>query len=224
MMYSKLKGKEISEKGMKLKQYHHVWLDSEFVKDCHTWLWFLNLDGQGMCCPFTDFSREVKVNALDFYSDASKNPLLGFRAYYQTKWLYRQWDSEFIKHEDLGIEFLELYVLTFAVLQWGNTLELQNARIAVYCDNEAVVHMVNKNASACSKCMKLIRLLALDNLKNNQRLTVIHVRSKENRMADALIRLDLNRFWRLAPYNMNQFPVQTLPMELWPMQKIWFQS
>ena len=81
--------------------------------------------------------------------------------------------------------------------------------------------MVNVNSSKCGQCMKLIRLLVLEGLKRNMRIYAKHVRTNLNGKADALSRLDLGRFRRLGGSSMNDSPTP-VPVELWPMEKIWF--
>ena len=46
-MYSKLT--LCGTSGIKLKQHHHVRLDSEFVSDCHMWLSFLEQTQEKIC-------------------------------------------------------------------------------------------------------------------------------------------------------------------------------
>ena len=70
--------------------------------------------------------------------------------------------------------------------------------------------------------MKLLKLLTMDGLAHSHHLFARHVISKENGLADSLSRLDLVRFWKLAPNMMNKNPEQNFPEVLWPMEKIWF--
>ena len=66
--------------------------------------------------------------------------------------------------------------------------------------------------------MVLIRLMVAESLLTNVRIYARHVGTKENGKADALSRLDLQRFWRLAGNTMNQ---HAIPQEIWPMEKLW---
>ena len=68
--------------------------------------------------------------------------------------------------------------------------------------------------------MVLIRLMVAESLLTNVRIYARHVGTKENGKADALSRLDLQRFWRLAGNTMNQHP-SAIPQEIWPMEKLW---
>lgn len=114
-------------------------------------------------------------------------------------------------------EFLELFALCAGIFTWSE--HLAGTRIVVFCDNISVVYMVNNLTSSCIQCMKLIRFLTLDNLKNDRRVFVRHVWGKNNQLSDALSRQDLNRFFRLAPSTMNLFP-DKVSNQLWPLSKI----
>ena len=220
MMYTKLK--LTNREGQPLKQYHHVSLDQEFKRDCATWITFLNnADSARLCRTFVDWTpASSSARVLNFTSDATRKATLGMGATYNDQWMFAKWDPSFIKIEEPSIEYLELYALTAAILAWGGHVELQNTRVIVFCDNEAVVHMVNNLASSCKHCMRLIRMIALNGIINNRRLFVRHIKSKDNFLLDALSRMNFSHFWRLAPPTMNTLP-DVLPAELWPMSKVW---
>ena len=67
--------------------------------------------------------------------------------------------------------------------------------------------------------MVLIRLITLEALVHNVKITAKHVPTEENGKSDALSRLDFKRFWDLAP-DMNPVPTK-VPDEIWPPEKIW---
>ena len=120
-MYDKLKLKD--KKGNTLKQYHHVQLDRQFRLDAQMWLSFLeNSDNQQLCRPFIDLADSLDAHMLRFYTDASKNVKLGMGAVFENRWMYAQWDENFVNNEDPSIEFLELFALCAAILAWGNWL------------------------------------------------------------------------------------------------------
>ena len=64
-----------------------------------------------------------------------------------------------------SIEFLELFAVLASVDMWGHLI--QNHRIALYCDNQAVVHMFNNATSSCKRCMILISRLTLTSMIRN---------------------------------------------------------
>ena len=72
-----------------------------------------------------------------------------------------------------------------AIVTWGHLPELCNTRIKVYCDNKSIRDMVNGLRSGSPSCLKLIRILTLNNLKFNRRVFIKYVKSKDNVLADA---------------------------------------
>ena len=70
--------------------------------------------------------------------------------------------------------------------------------------------------------MVLIRLITAESIYRNVRVFAKHVGTKDNGKADALSRLDFDRFWRLARGQMNQKP-SDIPKDIWPMNKIWWE-
>ena len=199
-MYSHLKLQDAS--GRQLKQHHHVWLNRQFLSDCQMWKTFLTGPQLNLCRPFVDFAPTGKTSVtLNLMSDASRAEHLGMGAIFleEGRWIVDQWSEDFIKTDQPSIEYLELYALTAAVLTWSEVESMQNQRVTVFCDNESVVYMVNNSASTCEHCMKLIRIITLDNIKANRRLFVSHTSTGDNYLADALSRLNFKKFWRLAP-------------------------
>ena len=202
--------------GTKLKPHHHVKVSIENKKDLLVWKQFL-LQPEAYSHPFMD---SIVLNAveIDMFSDASRNFNLGFGAYCGSEWSWGQWNYDFCTKVDPSIEYLELFAVLIAVLNWDKLFE--NRRIVLFCDNEAVVHMINNSSSKCKNCMVLIRLLVAEGLRWNMRIFAKHVRTQDNGKADALSRLDFTRFERLAAGMMNDKPTP-VPTEIWPMEKIW---
>ena len=209
----------MDSKGRTLKQHHHVNLDCNFKKDCLTWLAFLqNATAHQLCRPFIDIDAKKYSTVLNLYSDAS---MTGFGAVYGDFWMFSTWGKQFIRECNPSIDFLELYALVTALVAWGKDTRLCNTRITVYCDNKGVRDMVNGLCSkSSSQCMKLIRILALDCIRYNRRIFVEYVKSKLNTRADALLRLEFDRFWDNSPVTVNKLPHE-IPDELWPATKIW---
>ena len=219
-MYAKLK--VTNNKGDKLKQYHHVSLGKEFLSDCEIWKEFLTNSTcvARNCRPYVDVNLYEEATNLDFYTDASLNGKLGCGGVFKNRWFILTWPSGFVENYHPSIAYLELYALVMGVLIWGQDAKLSNTRLAIYCDNESVKFMVNSFASNCHQCRKLLRLLALDGMRNNRWVFVRHVRTEKNNLADALSRNQLNRFWREAPPGMNTRS-NALSKRIWPIQKVW---
>ena len=165
-----------------------------------------------------EFNMEMLTAVdIDMYSDASRNFELGFGAYCGTEWTSGQWDKPFMEKFQPTIEYLQLYAVTVAVLNWIKLF--RNNRICLRCDNEAVVCMINNTTAKCKQSMILLRLMVIQAMFHNVRINARHVRTKANGKPDALSRLDYSRFRRLGP-NMNENPSSILT-EIWPLAKIW---
>ena len=161
-------------------------------------------------------SLERTDNTLSFFTDASTAKNLGFGCYYNKRWSFGQWEN-FIEQEDPSIAYLELYALCAGILIWEK--ELTNMRIVIFCNNESVIHMVSNSSSKCKNCMYLLRLLTLNNMLYNRRITVRYIASKENRYADFLSRLKIRQFLEIAPEGIKQSP-EPLPTQIWPLSRI----
>ena len=203
-----------SQKG-DLKPHHHVRVNTEMRSDLEMWTVFLR-HPTAYYRPFMDFSKVFTAQEIDFYTDASKNRILGFGGVCGKSWISKQWDADFVDNEDPSIEYLELYTVVVAVLLWLK--RFANRRIVIFVDNQAVVHMINKTSSSCHNCMVLIRILVLESMIQNVRVFAKYVRSKDNIRADLLSRMRINDFRKLGDFD--EMPTE-VPQQLWPIEKIW---
>ena len=120
------------------------------------WLEFLQDDNSHMNLyrPFINIDAFTYAETLNFYSDSSLNKNFGFGAVFGDRWLFARWGAQFIEAQEPSIEYLELFALCAALITWGPLL--MNKRIVIFCDNEAVVNIVNKMTLKCMHCMKLV--------------------------------------------------------------------
>ena len=202
--------------GKVLKSFHHVSLNSEFRLDCQIWEKFLG-NIESVSRPMIDFS-ENSIHTMNVYSDASLNESLGLGCTFDRFWTFAVSEKDFVKNFNPSIAYLELFALCTGIFTWA--AELSNCRMYVFCDNKSARDMVNSTVSNCKHCMKLLRMLTLNNLRYNRRVFVKYVKSKDNILSDALSRLDFDKFFKHAPKNVQQFPAK-LPEELWPLLKLW---
>ena len=217
-MYQKLK--LTNSKGQSLKQYHHVSVGTDFKQDCRVWVKFLCSTSQKICRPFVDFDGK-QGEVLNLASDTAKSDKLEMGATFNDRWLFMAWGTTFIRQMDPSIEFLELYALTMAIVTWEkDDPQLTNNRVVFFCDNQAVLHMVNNFASSCPQCRKLLLILALWGIRYNLRVTVRYVRSEQNVLPDVLSRPDFAHFYRCAPSMMNPKP-DRLDQRLLPIMDFW---
>ena len=202
-------------KNQNLKAHHHVRITEEHRLDLQIWKMFLD-QPDVYCRPFIDYST-VTAEDIDMYSDASGNPQLGFGALCGSHFLVDRWDANFVRVHKPSIEFLELYAFTAGVLTWIK--KFKNQRVCLFIDNESAMHMINNSSSKCKNCMMLIRLITIECLLHNVRITAKYVASEENGLTDSLSRMDFKRFRRLGPH-MAQNPTP-VPAELIPMSSLW---
>ena len=150
-------------RGRSLKTHHHIKITEENRLDLMAWKHFLTSPDSY----YRPFMEMVSLNAkdIDMYSDALGNYSLGFGAYCGPEWTFGQWDREFCTHHKPSIEYLELFAVTVGVINWIRIF--RNRRIYLFCDNEAVVHMINNSTSSCRNCMILIRLITMESIKWN---------------------------------------------------------
>ena len=200
-----------------LKLHHHIKVTNEIKLDLVMWKSFL-LHASAYARSFMDFNDIISAEDLFFYSDASKNPNLGFGAICDKSYLFGRWDYAFVTKYDPSIQYLELFAVTAAVLAWVH--RFKNRRIFIFTDNDSVKNMINNNSSSCKHCMILIRIIVLKQMIHNIRIYAKHVVTKKNGIADSLSRLDFRRFNRLTKGNVEARPT-SIPIEIWPMQKVW---
>ena len=199
----------------KLLPHHHIRISAECRLDMQIWRKFL-LDPVTSCRPFLDCFEQTAED-IDMYSYASGSCDKGFGAYCGKNWTAKTWNRQWFLSENPSIEYLELYGVTVAVLLWIK--QFKNARILLHCDNESVCKMINKSTSGCKNCMVLLRLIVLQCLTHNVKITAEWVSTGDNGKADALSRLDFERFWTLDE-DMCDTPTPP-PEEIWPVEKIW---
>ena len=168
------------------------------------------------CCPFLDIEdpdHSWSTTYLQFFTDASRNPVFGVGGIFRKEWFFAKWEEGYIQKFQPSIAYLELYALCAGIFIWQN--KLWNMRVIVNCDNQTVRDDMNALTSGCKNCMYLIRMLTLNNLQYNRRIFVQYVKSKFNKWVDALSRQKINYFKRIAPPGINRW-LEKMPLEIWP--------
>ena len=186
------------------------------------WIEFLEkreFCGISVSRPFLDLKSALVATELEFFSDTSLKSCLGFRARFQKQWTFGQWPTNFITKYSPSIEYAELFALLVAIYVWSPFL--RNQRVIIFCDNQAVVAMVNNITSKCKNCMVLIRKLVLWSLQFNFRVFMKYIKLADNEVADSLSQLDFDCFSYLAQEKHLDPMPQPLPDELWPIEKLW---
>ena len=147
---------------------------------------------------------------LNLFTDASGS--LGFGAVFGSKWCYGAWSASWINCKNALLEF---YPIVLSLSLWGS--EMQNQCILFFTDNEALVHVINKQSCKDKEVMFFVQKLVLVCLRNNIvfKAKHIHVRGINNTLADSLSRLQIQKFRLLAPLYMDQAPTD-IPLYLQP--------
>ena len=186
------------------KPYYFIKLTDEIKQDLQIWLTFLkNYNG------VTIISDKSLIDSSEhhLYTDSST---IGYGASFLKDYIYGSFPSSW---KNFSIEVLELYPI-FLIL---NVLahNLSHTKVCIHCDNSAIVHILNKQSSKSKLVMKLLRPIVLLLLKYDISLYAKHVPGKDNKLCDALSRLQFNQDLLLS-FGMNLNPLE-VPSHLRPV-------
>lgn len=185
--------------------YYKVRITKAVKADLNVWRSFLaDFNGRSF------FLEDVWYNSeqLSLYTDAAG--ALGFGAVFGNKWCYGEWPQSWT---NFNIAVLEFYPIVLSLYLWGSAM--QNRCILFFTDNEALVHVINKQSCRDKALMFFVRKLVLICLKLNIMFKAKHVKGIHNSLADALSRLQIRRFQQMAPVTMDSAPT-VIPASLRP--------
>ena len=146
---------------------------------------------------------------LKLYTDATG--AIGFGAVFGRHWCYGEWPMSW-RHRNIA--FLEFYPIVLSLHLWGHTIK--NQRVLFFTDNEAMVHVINKQTCRDKDLMFFVHKLVLVCLNYNICFKAKHVPGLQNKLADSLSRLQLQIFKQLAPAYMHKAPT-VIPPHLQPL-------
>ncbi|RUA06910.1 MAG: hypothetical protein DSY43_00970 [Gammaproteobacteria bacterium] len=185
--------------------YHLIRITSDVKLDLQVWQSFLSgFNGKSF------FLDDIWYNSehLNLYTDASG--VLGFGAVFGNKWCYGKWPDGW---KNVNIAFLEFFPIVLSLYLWGS--HMQNRCILFFTDNEALVHVINKQSCKDKRLMFFVRELVLKCLQLNIVFKAKHVPGIYNSLADSLSRLQICKFSHLAPTTMEKAPTH-IPFHLQP--------
>lgn len=204
-----------------VKQHHHIRVDQSMKDDLTVWMDFLKLQ-RSLCRLFIDFNETLCADELEFYSDASKSiDRAAFGVVFKNNWTYGIFPQSIQLLEEANIQTLEMFALMVGVVLFAH--KLRGRRVIIFCDNQAVVHMVNNGSSHCRTCMRFIRRITLESMDKQVQFFARYIPTLENVRADALSRIDFTRFWKQAGEKTDSTPIP-LPHSIWPPRKEWWTS
>ncbi|XP_068584257.1 uncharacterized protein [Cebidichthys violaceus] len=146
-------------------------------------------------------------DSIKFFTDAA--PSVGFGGYYQGQWFANSWPHSFPKL-DPSSALYEIHPIAVACPIWGKFW--RRKRIAVQCDNQAVVGIINKGRSSSLVIMPFMRCISWLSVTQNFILTARFVPGHTNVIADALSRFKFQVFRSLCP-EANSSPTAVPPLE-----------
>ena len=170
--------------GMKL--HWHVSVTKEVKRDLLMWKKFIQEYG-GWTTILTPDTPVVHV-----FTDAATTPHLGWGAWWDTAWMWDQWDAKFMRQQQPSIDFLELFAVLVAVYAWSPYFA--NKHVIVHSDNQPTVVVINAKSSNSPSMLILIHFLTLHSMLNNIKITSQFIPGARNERVDALSRLQFSRF------------------------------
>ena len=124
---------------------------------------------------------------VKLFTDALGNPDLGWGAWLDDEWCCAQWCTAWNFLYEPSIDFLEFFAVLVAVWTW----------LFLFCNNQPVVALLSSFTSGSTDIMLLLRYLVLILSHHNILMQPIYLRSAINNRADALSRLQVDRFFAL---------------------------
>jgi hypothetical protein len=144
---------------------HHVTINAEARADIDAWLIFLSsFNGVSL---FQDPDLRDSY-CLKLYTDASG--ALGFAAVFGHLWFASSWPTSW---PDFHITVKELFPIVLILEVWGPLLSQK--RILFFSDNQAVVHIINKQTCRDPVTMSLVRRLVVSAMKFNVLFKASHI-------------------------------------------------
>lgn len=174
--------------------HHHVHINAGCQEDLAMWALFLQRwNGVSL---FRESQLTVAAD-IELYTDAASTK--GFGGFYKGLWFSEAWPAGLPADDDVAVSmsFRELYPIVVAAILWGS--RWHRKRILFHCDNLGTVHIIKKGRSKSKSVMMLMRKLTWCALINQFSVYAEHIPGKLIPIADALSRLQIDTFRRLAP-------------------------
>ena len=194
--------------------YHRIRLSKGIKEDLKMWQQFLS-KFNGISYMLDD--EWVSSTSLKLQTDSAGGAELGCGVYFDGHWCHLSWPERWSETGLLkDITFLELVPIALAVCLWKN--QFQGKRIQFYCDNMAVVHILNSKTAKVERVMELVRAIVKWSLLYNFHVNALHVSSSDNGIADSVSRKQWQRFKSLAPAADAQ--PTPIPTEFWNLLEV----
>ena len=167
---------------------HFIRLNREARSDVEWWFQF-SAEWNGVAMLRATQAAQATASVT---SDASGG--WGCGAYWGSQWFMLPWEGPI---KQCHITAKELVPIVVAAAVWGKGWQGQT--VQVWCDNTAVVNIINRGSSRDKDAMHLARCLAFIEAKFDLDLVASHIKGVNNTLADALSRDNLTLFRSLLP-------------------------
>ena len=152
-------------------------IDETIREDLSMWLnFFRNYNGKNL------IQHQFVTNsiALHFYTDSCKS---GYGGTFGRKYICGLFPEAWYQYDIQILELYPIYVLLHLFAK-----DLANSSVEFYCDNLAVVQIMNKQTSRSPTIMRLLRPMICTMLKFNISFKSVHIPGIYNNLCDALSR------------------------------------
>jgi hypothetical protein len=161
-------------------------LSESFQKDITWWWCFMERFNSVSYIPVEMWSEPD----VSFSTDSC---LTGCGGICETEYFHASYPESILERE-LPIHDLEMLAVLIAVRFWGQYCS--GGKIQIYCDNEAVVRVINSSRTRDPYLGACLRELWLEVSRFGFELRAIHLLGVDNRVADWLSRWDINPEYR----------------------------
>ena len=171
----------------KAKYLHHrLKLNVSAKRDMRWWLDCI-ASHNGVTIFPTDWNES---NHSVMYSDASDQACAFV---WNGRWSVCPFQGKYTPLAEMPIHFRELLAVCKGIATFGE--QLKDSKLKVMVDNQAICFAINSGSIKCVQSMELIRTLYYLLCTHNIDIKAEYIHTKDNVWADALSRLDMNRFW-----------------------------
>ncbi|XP_055334693.1 uncharacterized protein LOC129585836 [Paramacrobiotus metropolitanus] len=168
-----------------------VTLTTEFRADLNWWITFLLLwNGKAS---FIEVDWTDAAESLNLFTDASH---IGCGGIFGDRWFKLVWPGELLALHP-HITWLEMFPILYACRLWGSSL--RGKRLTFFTDNQAVAAVWRKFSSKHPGVMALVRALHFEAARSNFHHRIHYLPGRDNFVADALSRDQIERFFCLHP-------------------------
>ena len=140
---------------------------------------------------------------------------MGMGAIYKNNWIQARWPKVYttkIGKTTMNIDLLELFAIYVACVTWGH--HWAGKRIIFITDNAPITDIWHAGTTRSKHIMFLVRKIFLIAAKSQYTISLKYIRGTNNVIADSLSRFQMQKFWKVAPTNVNELPTE-IPDIVW---------